>query len=183
MDHVLVHAPMGFDSDPNDGALRALGAIRKIWAKNLPDVFVVLAGTGVLSDFEKAVPLVRRSSMFRSWTPFVPPRHPKEKGKDTLLGQVQAELATRGLPTASGVDLQIGPRQWAALDDLPPSAHAWPKFRGYARRRASRPPPVDIGLSLRLVFDCEVRGPITLGYGSHFGLGAFEPWCETDPRD
>ena len=30
IDHVLVHAPMGFDSNPSDGALRALGAVRKI---------------------------------------------------------------------------------------------------------------------------------------------------------
>ncbi len=175
IDHVLVHAPMGFDSNPAGGALGALGAIRKIWAKDLPDVFVVLAGTGVLRDFEKAVPLVRRASMFRSWTPFVPPRHPKEKGKDTLLGQVQAELATRGMPAASRVELQVGPTQWEPLDDLQSSSRAWPRFRGYARRRSSRPPPVDVGLSLRLMFDREASGPITLGYGSHFGLGAFEP--------
>jgi CRISPR-associated protein Csb2 len=177
IDHVLVHAPMGFDSNPGDGALHALGAIRRIWTKNLPDVFIVLAGTGLLSDFDKAVPIVRRSTTFRSWTPFVPPRHPKEKGKDTLLGQVQAELATRGMPVASRVELELGERQWAVLDERSASVRGWPRFRGYARRRASRPPPVDLGLSLRLVFDCEVRGPISLGYGSHFGLGAFEP-CE-----
>ncbi len=181
IDHVLVHAPMGFDTNPNDSALHALGAIRKIWSKDLPDVFVVLAGTGTPSDFEKAVPFLRRARVFRSWTPFVPPRHPKEKGKDTLFGQVQAELATRGMRTASRVELQVGPNQWVALDDLSPLAGGWPRFRGYARRRSSRPPPVDIGLSLRLVFESEVAGPITLGYGSHFGLGAFEP-CDYVPE-
>ena len=31
------------------------------------------------------------------------------------------------------------------------------------------------GIGVRLTFPEEVRGPLTLGYGSHFGLGQFVP--------
>ena len=41
-----------------------------------------------------------------------------------------------------------------------------------ARRRAS-PPPVDAGHVLQLNFADPVRGPLALGYASHFGLGLF----------
>jgi CRISPR-associated protein Csb2 len=34
---------------------------------------------------------------------------------------------------------------------------------------------MNVGLSLRLTFEQPVRGPIALGFGSHFGLGLFEP--------
>jgi hypothetical protein len=35
-------------------------------------------------------------------------------------------------------------------------------------------PPVDCGFALRLRFAEPVRGPLCLGYGSHFGLGLFQ---------
>jgi len=41
------------------------------------------------------------------------------------------------------------------------------------RRHPARRPPVDAGFAVRLTFDAPVRGPIALGYGSHFGLGLF----------
>ncbi|MGH7439018.1 MAG: type I-G CRISPR-associated protein Csb2 [Polyangiaceae bacterium] len=176
IDHVLVHAPMGFNAEPGDDrAIHALGAIRRTYAKNLPTVFVVVAGMGKLADFENAVPLVRPSRAFRSITPFVPPRYLKAKGKDGLLGQVQAELCSRGLPPPLQVELETRASEWTLLDAAEAPSPPWPRFRGYRYCRASRPPPAAIHFSLRLVFEHAVRGPIALGYGSHFGLGVFEP--------
>jgi CRISPR-associated protein Csb2 len=175
LDHVLVHAPMGFDAPSDSRALDAFNAIRKIFAKDLPDLFVVVAGLGELSSFEKAVPLVAASKVFRSESPFVPPRHLKPRGKDSLVGQVQAELETRGLPCAVRVELEVGEDQWIVQADGPLAGRPWRRFRGYARRRSSRAPPVDLGLSLRVTFDRPLRGPLTLGYASHFGIGVFRP--------
>jgi CRISPR-associated protein Csb2 len=156
LDHVLVYAPMGLDAD----AVAALGAVRKTYAKDLPALLVTLAGLGTAADFEKLVPHARRTRRWVSVTPFVPPRHPKRKGRDSLEGQVQAELASRGLPPAK-VQVEDGR----------------PEFRGFrrARRDPARLPPVRLVVKVRLEFEDPVRGPLVLGYGAHFGLGVFTP--------
>lgn len=185
LDHILVHCPMGLD----ESARQALFRVRKTWAQDLPDLFVTLAGIGTLDAFAKTVPLVRTARSFHSATPFVPSRFLKAKGKDALLEQVQRELAYCALPRANAVEIEIDGGKWVStaavvtgrrVGDLAvdvdgarhrPSA----RFRHFVRERRERPPPVAVGLSLRILFDEAVRGPISLGYGSHFGLGVFEP--------
>jgi CRISPR-associated protein Csb2 len=158
LDHVLVHAPMGFDDD----ARVALTRLSRTYAKNLPTIFVTLAGTGNREDFVKLVPAVRTALIFRSVTPFVPPRFLKRRGKDALDEQIQAELERRGLPRAESVALLADGRT---------------RFRAFrkARRDPERAPPVVLGVGIRLRFAEPVDGPISLGYGSHLGLGSFEP--------
>jgi CRISPR-associated protein Csb2 len=185
LDHILVHCPMGFD----DGARQALFRIRKTWAHDLPDLFVTLAGMGTLDAFAKSVPLVRASRIFRSATPFVPSRFLRTNGNSSLREQVQRELEFRSLPRAREVDIEFDENRWVStesvtagrrasdlavdVDGAPRRPH--PRFRHFLRARAERPPPVGFGLSLRLVLEEPVSGPVTLGYGSHFGLGVFEP--------
>lgn len=191
LDHILVHCPMGFD----EAARQALFALRKTWARDLPDLFVTLAGVGLVDGFAKSVPLTRRSRDFRSATPFVPSRFLKARGKDALQEQVQRELEFRGLPRAREVSIELEGGRWGSAEavrvgrrasDLGieldgvfhrPTSH----FRNFRRERAERKPPVAYALSLRLVFDDVVSGPIALGYGSHFGLGVFEP--ASQPHD
>ena len=101
-----------------------------------------------------------------SWisvTPFVPPRFLKCRGANTLLGQINAELASRNLPSVE------------AIEELPRNSETL-SLRHFVRRRqrGGTPPPVDVGYSLRLRFAEPITGPVTLGYGSHFGLGLFQ---------
>jgi CRISPR-associated protein Csb2 len=187
MDHVLVHCPMGFDDD----ARRALFELRKTYAKDLPTLYVTLAGLGSIDAFSTELALVRSAQVFTSVTPFVPARFLKRKGQDALLGQVLRELAQRGLPVPVRVEVKTSDK---ALAYVPASAsvighrasdfallegeHTYApcnELRKYVRARPSRPPPMNLGLSLRLEFDVEVRGPIAIGYGSHFGLGLLAP--------
>jgi len=158
LDHVLVYAPMGFDGE----ARSALTRLTKTYAKDLPTIFVTLAGLGRRSDFVKLVPAARASRCFRSVTPFVPPRFVKQRGSNTLVEQVQAELERRGLRRADAVEV------------LPDGGRRFRAFRK-ARRDAERAPPMRLGVALRLRFAEPVDGPIALGYASHFGLGTFEP--------
>ena len=97
-----------------------------------------------------------------SATPFVPPRFLKRRGANTLLGQINAELASRGLPSAD------------ELEELPRSAETLP-LRHYVRCRqhGGTKPPIDVGYAIRLGFSEPITGPLTLGYASHFGLGIF----------
>ena len=97
-----------------------------------------------------------------SATPFVPPRYLKRRGTNALFGQINAELAGRGLPPAD------------QLEELPGSVQTL-SLRRYTRRRqpGGAQPPIDAGFAIRLRFSRPVRGPLTLGYASHFGLGLF----------
>jgi len=98
--------------------------------------------------------------VWESATPFVPPRFIKRAGRNTLLGQINAELASRELPPAEKLEY---------LADLTRS------LRHYVRRRnhGGVPPLSDIGYGLRLTFAEARNGPLTLGYAAHFGLGMF----------
>lgn len=157
IDHVLIHAPMGLD----EAALAAVHGVRRTWAKNLPTIYVTVAGVGGLSDF---APTVRELSEARSWssrTPYVAPRFAKAHGRNTLEGQIREELSDRGFPEP----LRI-------LVDA-----CAPEFRWFRRERRDprRAPPSSAGHSVTIEFSESVAGPITLGYASHFGLGVFAP--------
>ena len=169
IDHLLLWAAAGLPA-PEQEALRlvrstytkgGVGALRMAWA-----------GAGELADLLR-LPLpqgpalqrtVGSSTQWLSATPFVPPRHLKARGANTLEGQVLAELASRGLPA---------PQQ---LNWLDPQRHELARrLRHHVRvRRAGPAPPVNVGFALRLDFAEAVAGPLCLGYGSHFGLGRFE---------
>jgi CRISPR-associated protein Csb2 len=100
---------------------------------------------------------------WRSLTPFVAPRFLKKSGRNTLAGQVTAELASRDLPAPADVRL---------LD--PKGDPSLLRHRHFVRKRGRGPqPPADFGYSLEIRFNAPVNGPICLGYGSHFGLGIF----------
>ena len=79
-----------------------------------------------------------------------------------MRGQINAELACRGLPPVDQVD------------ELSRNAGLLP-LRHYVRRRqhGGVPPPIDVGYAPRLQFAEPIHGPLTLGYASHFGLGLF----------
>jgi CRISPR-associated protein Csb2 len=169
LDHIVVHAPMGLG--PN--AQRALRGIKRTWTKGgVGELQVALAGQGDLDDL-RALPAPlkagieallgprQRARFWTSFSPLVLPRYLKARGSNTLVGQVNAELASRGLPPAA---VEILP--W---DDR--TRHLRHAVR--VRRSPAKPPPVDAGLAVRLVFARSVRGPIALGYGAHFGLGLF----------
>lgn len=171
LDHILIWAPMGLDEQ----AQRAIRAVRQTFTKG--GVSPMRLATVAAGDFnclaglrppwgQTLGRLLGTPSGCRTWvtqTPFVPPRHLKAKGRNTLDGQVQAELASRGLPPAEGVEcLDLG------------ESPSFLRFRHYVRRRGRGPlPPVDCAFALRLTFATPVRGPICLGYASHFGLGLF----------
>lgn len=168
LDHLIVHAPMGLE----EAAQRAIRTLRRTWTKGgAGDLQLALAGSGDL-EVLRSLParLVQRVEQLlgppqgaRVWvsaTPFVPPRFLKRRGANTLQGQVNAELASRGYPPVEYFNI-VKPETIA--------------LRHYVRRRqrVGPPPPVDVGYAIRLQFTEPMPGPITLGYASHFGLGQF----------
>jgi CRISPR-associated protein Csb2 len=166
LDHLLVWAPGGLGRE----AVAAIRGVRETWTKGGADALrLAVAATGGL-DALRGLPdpwgasLARLLGPARRWislSPFVPPRHLKRGGANRLDGQVRAELASRGHPEPLSVGL------------LPAEEALARGFRHHvlARGRGGPPPPAPFGLGLEIRFTEPLRGPLCLGYGSHFGLG------------
>jgi len=163
LDHFLLWAPMGIDAQ----AQSAILALRKTWTKGgEKPLFVTVAGMGCLQDFHSLLgkQILGLSRVWISRTPFVPPRFVKKQGANTVEGQVRSELASRGKNDAKVEFL---------TRDETTEGHLHRFVR--VRRAAGKKSPQDRFYGLRLTFETEVHGPLTLGYGSHFGLGLFVP--------
>lgn len=168
LDHLIVYAKMSL----GDAAQRAIRQVRETWRKKGPDLQVAVVGHGDLdmlrklpdrlgANIESLLGPTEGARVWESVTPFVPPRFLKARGKNSLAGQVNAELASRLFPDA--VHVHVDPKLTR-------------KLRHYVRRRSrgGTPPPIDVGFALRLQFAKATTGPIALGYASHFGLGLFQ---------
>ena len=189
--HVTVFAPMGFDASDEQAFTRV--AQGGVWGRDGYELQLVLLGVGHAADFgglnEKAgqSKLLATASVWESRTPFVLTRHLTRKGMPSveaiagepkllagLIEAVRFELAQRKQFKAVAHDVVIEPlldRQYKGTN-LGGHFTSWLKFRrerltGVGSQAGSS------GFGFRLAFSEEVTGPIALGYGCHFGLGAF----------
>jgi CRISPR-associated protein Csb2 len=162
-------------------AQHAFRRLRKTWARGTEDIAVTLLGIGSRESFRKvggkAIPELALGATWASQTPFIPPRFLKPSGKDSLEGQVSAELHRRGLP-----GLAAAPTVALPTDDSE-TGHQARSYRHFARTRSADgkagPPPGLFHLTLTL--QTPIEGPLCLGWGCHFGLGLFVP-VETPMR-
>lgn len=157
LDHILLWAPGGF----GDASQKIVRKLRATYMKGgVGDLGVHFVGGGEATDFNGFAylrPILATASIWQSVTPLVLPRFRKKSGKNTIEGQIAAELASRGLPEAK-------------VDILEAESKS---MRHYVRSRRTSRPPEDFGYSLRLTFATPISGPLALGYASHFGLGLF----------
>ena len=168
IDHVLVYAAMGL----GDAAQRAIRSLKRTWTKGgVGDLQVSVVGRGDLDalrqlpePFSQAIQRLlgpqEGSQIWISETPFVPPRFVKRRGRNTIEGQIQSELASRNLSPAVCTEV---------LSD------SSIRLRDFIRVRhhGGTPPPRDVGYAMRIELSEPIHGPLTLGYASHFGLGRF----------
>ncbi len=173
IDHVLVHAPMGLDP----AAQEALRRVRPVYVKGGMRFFVTLVGLGSREELSTTVEVLKPARVWTSSTPFVPPRYLKPRGKNTLHGQILAELASRDLNPPERIEIDLAGEHWVDLSTIGADARPSTRWRHFRRARtdANRQPPSPRAFGLRLTFARPLPGPICLGYASHFGLGAFVP--------
>lgn len=171
LDHIFIWAPMGLDA----AAQAAVRAVRMTFTKGgVGPLRLALVGAGSLTDMRGLTGVYGEALrdiigpptgavMWKSVTPFVPPRFLKKRGKNTIEGQLIAELGGRGLPEPSDIQV-IDSRADARLL----------RMRHFVRSRRFGPvAPLDCGFAFSLRFDRPVNGPLCLGYGCHFGMGMF----------
>lgn len=182
LDHVLLWAPMGFDAV----AQHAVRAVRREVAKKAKRPHrVAVAALGERRDIlelrSAATPALTQrlnsllggptgTTEWVSVTPFVPPRFLKSSGRNSLDGQIRAELAARGLPEPTTIEVLETNHGNDSDCELAR------RGRHFVRRRSKggNPPPIDCSFMVRLCLSEPIPGPIALGYGCHFGMGAFE---------
>ena len=195
LDHLLIWAPMGLDAH----AQAAIRRVRRTFTKGgeLP-LKIALEASGSLGSLRglsppfgpriaRLIPEGEGAANWISLTPFVPPRFVKSRGKNSLEGQIQQELSRRGHPEAASVTRLDAWTDRVTTVEITDDARRedrrvpetrqteWMRFRHFIRERRRGPaPPVSFGFAVELRFTEPVKGPICLGYASHFGLGLFQ---------
>jgi CRISPR-associated protein Csb2 len=168
LDHVLIYAAMGLCP----AAQQAIRALRRTWSKGgVGELQLAVVGSGDLESlrrlpgrWSRAVEAILSppggACVWHSVTPFVPPKTPDGRRSRQPLALVNRELASRGLPPAQSVEIDL---------DLTR------RLRHFVRRRGHGgvPPKVDVGWGLKLTFAQPICGPLLLGYAAHYGLGLF----------
>jgi len=159
IDHLLIRCKDPFD----DAELAALDHLTSLWQPDgKPDIRCILVQWGRFGE----VVGTQSTQIFRSETPFVPPRHYR-KGRgdfgEWLAGEVKREAQNHDMPEPVAV------RPLARLKKQGRPVF-WLEFR--RNRKADE---AGLGYGFELEFAEPVPGPFTLGYGAHFGLGLFVP--------
>ena len=158
IDRIVLWAPAGF----TDTEASAMAGVRKLWPWLKDGLGVAYEGSGQTEDFGG---LFGTSRMWQSVTPYVRTKHTKRRGgkiKDSAEDQIRHELDHR---------YNLAPIRIRCMHDG--LLGKWKLHEFEYRRDSSNPVP---GLfKVEIMFAEPVRGPLALGYGSHFGVGLFMP--------
>lgn len=168
IDHITIYAPRGFDHSD----LEALGSLRTIFRSgNRPEVRIVLTGLGG-QDLLSEDSIFAEAQRWRSVTPFSLPRFANRGGgkpprpRDLPRAQLIRELRSRGFPEPSSIK---------RIDGYQPEGRPLVRWLEFHSRRYNGTQGYGLA-GFEIEFAEEVRGPIAVGFGCHFGLGLFLPF-------
>jgi CRISPR-associated protein Csb2 len=196
--HLNIFAPMGFE-EPDLLAIQQFAATG-IWGRDGYDLKLVLLGFGGPEDFggidQQAghSRMLATSARWISRTPFIPARHLAARRQPglrqiaddpvmlvALTEEIRRELSAReifnGLARFADIRVQLDSAEAGTF--VGGTFTPWRSFRtvrpdGHGRQGGRT------GFGCQIMFrdldgnPVPVSGPISLGFGSHFGLGAFE---------
>jgi CRISPR-associated protein Csb2 len=163
IDHIWVFCANGMDG----GTIAALAGVEWFWAGDCK-FLVAPSWMGPRPDGGLFGP----SAAWRAITPYITPRRRltktgKERADETPEAQLLREFALRNLPTPSALNWR--PATWCGEDEVLASQFA------VEREKRSGPPPDALASFPELIFAEPVTGPLSFGYGAHFGLGVLLP--------
>ena len=157
IDHIAVYVPDGFDHVTRN----ALGRISRVYDSKDLDMNVRLVGFYTRKQIADQCPLFGKHRIWRAATPYFMPWHAKKGFQRDA--QLKKECSKRGYKEVLIKDSMIR----AAARFIPAKL--------FQRTHGHQSPISEIGETVTLGFDREVRGPVALGFGCHFGLGMFVP--------
>jgi CRISPR-associated protein Csb2 len=179
--HITVWAAMGFD----EAAGLALRKLNKVWGHGGHDIRLVLHGIGSMEDFKECplFALQKPAKVWRSLTPFVSTRHaktfrdgrPKVDANGWQTGSAGHDLLRLlalhphgAAATIKQLDERDRPFQFGSRC-LRSLQFQTTRYDGGGNRGNSS------GNAFCITFPEPICGPLAFGYGSHFGLGLFQP--------
>ena len=172
LDHLTVHVPQGITAETLD------------LLKEPDHLIVERVGDFSLSPIHISPGLLGTSRAWVSVTPFLGPRHawketwskdatPKLKAGRGATEQLKFELARlRGGTDLSLQKAEIIPMP---LGSLPPMS----EFKTERKRKST--PATPVGGYFFVEFPTPVTGLLSVGLGSHFGMGQFRPFWSVPP--
>jgi CRISPR-associated protein Csb2 len=172
IEHLLVHAPGGL----SPAAMRVLTALESIKRDEGEPLRLMLEGLGSSTLFDAITPVVAEAAVWCSVTPYLHPWHLKKPQMrspaataEAILDQLRREWHGRGTALPELVEVRELPSvQHGGRTLRPLHFHRFRRKRGLVQ-------PDTLGRLLELRFAQPVRGPLALGFGSHFGVGLFVP--------
>ncbi|MFZ2607657.1 MAG: type I-U CRISPR-associated protein Csb2 [Candidatus Microthrix parvicella] len=143
--------------------------------RGLATFHVVLAALGEPDEILAAssgLDLVGPSRVWRSLSPMMPTGHPnrQDRADADRMGGVSLRFVRRRMAPELRYRSKAEPTSVEFLDQPPRPAQRYRRHRIGATIKDARP-----ATWLRLTFDAEIAGPLSLGRFSHLGLGLFEP--------
>lgn len=132
---------------------------------------LALEGFGQPADFAREAKIFDTSSSWLSATPFLASGHLKREG---YAGEIRRLLKRRGIDARHGFsvsDVSVTERTEISVGGVGRRAIQFHRFRSRGGERQ----PDAAGAMLEITFPNPIDGPLSLGFGSHFGLGLFVP--------
>ena len=180
LDTLTVISSRGFSTEEHN----TLKHVRHIYDGKNVDCETILIMQGRIDTFR--IPMFGRSRRWRSLTPYTLSKHIKIMSGGRIRNgpesQIADEIMKRGLPNArvlvyDGKTKMLG---HSSLGTYGQTIHSGEidigRFPAISFRRYRKDGLVGIGsYAIRLEFDTDVQGPISLGHGSHYGMGLFVP--------
>ncbi|CAN5571479.1 hypothetical protein BH24ACT15_BH24ACT15_31170 [soil metagenome] len=169
LDTALLWAPEGLDDSELQAAVRSVHVTPRDWLRDFRPVQFGLEYVGDIQGLPAEI--VGPSRQWTSITPFAPPHHPKRRQRDGagwhsfIEAQVHKACSWHGLPNPDSVEVLERERPW--LD--------YRRYRGKEKLRDARR-----AVGITVTFPMGIEGPLALGALSHFGLGLFRPFQETN---
>jgi CRISPR-associated protein Csb2 len=158
IDRLILHFPDGLNEDTRQIA----ESVNRLWSRDGSKWQLVLENIGTA---EIGGPLLAKMSEWISVTPYLHPWYVK-RGFD-IAAQIRRECVMRGM--AEPVELTALPAVKVGTQ-LRQSLH----FRRFREKRDLEQPDRQ-GSFWCIRFPQPVAGPMSLGFGCHFGLGLFRP--------
>jgi len=185
--YLNLYCPAGFPDPVKENFHR----LDRVWGSGGHDIRLTLLTTGTPQSIggtgEGRSPVMAEAREWVSLSPFIPSRHLKVKRSETHDPWTHAEAVAREVDRAVRHELSYHrlpePVAVGLLPPYPGLGHgvflqghftSWLEFRTMrlagGGARGSRLP-----YGVRILFEEPVRGPISLGYACHFGIGLFRP--------
>ena len=172
IDHLTIIAAGGFDKKELD----VLFSLNRLYRRDLAYAGLLFQGCGAPKDFPD-IPILKKSRIWVAATPVILTRHTKYRGRglpqdrrviDGPEEQIRNEIKKRYGPQHDLKDIVMG-ESHVGIHNTSVKPFEFFRWRSHGS--------VGDGMAynVRLEFKAPVTGPITLGYGSHYGLGMFVP--------